>query len=122
MCRAWITQRRIDELNETLANKIELRYYYLDVFGDASNKIPRQWADRGGYAGFAKQVFDSAAPYPDAPINPNIWHKIRPTTSANAHLVLKAIELNYGKEKSIELALLIRQLFMLMARIFRNLS
>ena len=108
---AWIAQRRIDELNEKLSNKIEIRYHYLDVFGDAANKIPKQWAERGGYAGFAKHVVDSAAPYPDAQINPNTWHKVRPTTSANAHLVLKAIELSYGKEKSIELALFIRQAF-----------
>jgi predicted DsbA family dithiol-disulfide isomerase len=108
---AWIAQRRIDELNNTLSNKIELRYHYLDVFGDASNKIPNQWAERGGYAGFAKHVIDSAAPYPDAPINADIWHKVRPNTSANAHLVLKAIELSYGKDKSIEIALLIRQAF-----------
>ena len=108
---AWIAQRRIDELNDKLSSKIELRYHYLDVFGDASNKIPQQWGERGGYSGFAKHVVDSAAPYPDAPINPEIWHKVRPKTSANAHLVLKAIERSYGKEKSIELALLIRQAF-----------
>ncbi|WP_019030112.1 DsbA family oxidoreductase [Colwellia piezophila] len=108
---AWIAQRRIEELNEKLLGKIEVRYHYLDVFGDASNKIPQQWADRGGYAGFAKHVVDSAAPYPDAVINPNIWHKIRPNTSANAHLILKAVELSCGKEKSNELALLIRQAF-----------
>ncbi|PKI14305.1 DsbA family oxidoreductase [Colwellia sp. 12G3] len=108
---AWIAQRRIDELNDKLSGKIELRYHYLDVFGDASNKIPNQWAERGGYAGFAKHVIGSAAPYPDAPINSDIWHKVRPNTSANAHLVLKAIELSYGKVKSIEMALLIRQAF-----------
>jgi predicted DsbA family dithiol-disulfide isomerase len=108
---AWIAQRRIEELNDKLLGKIELRYHYLDVFGDASNKIPKQWSERGGYAGFAQHVIDSAAPYPDAQINPDIWHKIRPNTSANAHLVLKAIELSYGKEQSIAMALLIRQAF-----------
>ncbi|PKG86457.1 disulfide bond formation protein DsbA [Colwellia sp. 75C3] len=108
---AWIAQRRIDELNNKLSGKIELRYHYLDVFGDACNKIPNQWAERGGYAGFAKHVIDSAAPYPDASINPDIWYKVRPNTSANAHLVLKAVELSYGKDKSIEIALLIRQAF-----------
>ncbi len=119
---AWIAQRRIDELNEQLSDKIELRYHYLDVFGDASNKIPKQWAERGGYAGFAKHVIDSAAPYPDAPINPELWQKVRPTTSANAHLVLKAIELSYDKEKSIEMALLIRQAFFVDAQDIGQLS
>ena len=36
---AWIAQRRIDELHEQLGDKIELRYHYMDVFGDAINKV-----------------------------------------------------------------------------------
>ncbi len=110
---AWIAQRRIDELNAYLVDKIELRYHYLDVFGDTRTKIPQQWAERGGYGGFAKHVINSAASYPDAVINPIIWNDVRPNTSASAHLVLKAIELSYGQEKSIELALLFRQSFYL---------
>ncbi|MCP4987411.1 MAG: disulfide bond formation protein DsbA [Colwellia sp.] len=108
---AWIAQRRIDELNEKLAGKIELRYHYLDIFGDASNKIPTQWQEKGGFSGFASHVHKAAKPYPDAPINTQLWQDIRPNTSANAHLVLKAVELSNGKEKSIELALLIRKAF-----------
>jgi len=108
---AWIAQRRIDELNDTLAGKVELHYHYINVFGDAVNKIPTQWQEKGGFSGFAKHVIDSAAPYPDAPINAEIWQSVRPNTSANAHLILKATELSYGKEKSIELALLIRKAF-----------
>ncbi len=108
---AWIAQRRIDELNEKLAGKIELRYHYLDIFGDASNKIPTQWQEKGGFSGFASHVHKAAKPYPDAPINTELWQDIRPNTSANAHLVLKAVELSNGKEKSIELALLIRKAF-----------
>jgi predicted DsbA family dithiol-disulfide isomerase len=108
---AWIAQRRIEELNDKLSNKIEFRYHYLDVFGDASNKIASQWQEIGGFSGFAHHVHQAALPYPDAAINSELWEKVRPNTSANAHLILKAIELSYGKEKSIELALIIRQAF-----------
>jgi len=108
---AWIAQRRIDELNDKLSDKIEFRYHYLDVFGDASNKISTQWREKGGFSGFSQHVNQAALPYPDAPINSELWEKVRPNTSANAHLILKAIELSYGKEKSIEIALLIRQAF-----------
>jgi predicted DsbA family dithiol-disulfide isomerase len=108
---AWIAQRRIDELNDKLVGKIEFRFHYMDVFGDASNKIPTQWQDKGGFPGFASHVHQAAKPYPDAPINSELWENVRPKTSANAHLILKAIELSYGKGKSIELALLIRQAF-----------
>jgi predicted DsbA family dithiol-disulfide isomerase len=119
---AWIAQRRIEELNAKLSNKIELRYHYLDVFGDASNKISTQWQGKGGFSGFAQHVHQAAIPYPDAPVNSELWEKIRPNTSANAHLLLKAIELSYGKEKSIELALLIRQAFFIKGQDIGKLS
>lgn len=108
---AWIAQRRIDELNKQLGDKIELNYHYLDVFGDAVNKIPTQWLERGGYEGFSKHVIESAAIYEDAPVNTNVWFKTRPTSSANPHLILKAIELAYSSQHSMDLALKFRQAF-----------
>jgi len=113
---AWIAQRRIDELNKCLGNKIEIKYHYLDVFGDAVKKIPTQWLDRGGYQGFSTHVIECASEYEDAHINTNIWSKIRPTSSANPHLVLKAIELNYSCQHSIELALTFRKAFFVNAQ------
>ncbi len=108
---AWIAQRRIEELNDKLLGKIKLRYHYLDVFGDASNKIPKQWQDKGGFSGFSSHVQDAAAPYPDAAIHCELWKSVRPNSSANPHLVLKGIELTLGAKSSIELALLFRQAF-----------
>ena len=60
---AWIAQRRIDELNKQLGDKIDLRYHYVDVFGDAINKIPTQWREKGGYEGFSAHVIESASVY-----------------------------------------------------------
>jgi len=113
---AWIAQRRLDELNKCLGDKIELRYHYLDVFGDATKKIPTQWCDRGGFEGFSAHVVESASIYEDAHINADIWSKTRPTSSANPHLVLKAIELTYSCQQSIELALKFRQAFFIEAK------
>ncbi len=113
---AWIAQRRLDELTKKLGNTIEIRYRYLDVFGDAVNKIPDQWCGKGGYNGFAKHVVESAAPYDDALINSDIWQKTRPTSSANIHLVLKAAELVFGKRDSIQLALNCRKAFFIEAK------
>ena len=119
---AWIAQRRIDELNRELENKIELQYYYVDIFGDTLTKINTQWKQKGGYGGFAEHVQKSAANFDDAPINSNIWTEVRPTTSANAHLVLKAIELTYGKNKSTEMALKFRTSFFVDALDIGNLE
>lgn len=113
---AWVAQRRIDELNKQLGDKIELKYHYLDVFGDATNKISTQWQERGGYGGFSTHVVESASIYEDAPVNTSIWSKTRPTSSANPHLVLKAIELTYSCQQSIELSLKFRQAFFVEAK------
>lgn len=119
---AWIAQRRIDELNKQLGDKIEFKYHYLDIFGDAVNKVPTQWCDRGGYDGFSAHVIESASVYEDAPINQDVWSKTRPTSSANSHLVLKAIELAYSPQKSVDLALKFRQAFFIEAKDISNLE
>lgn len=108
---AWIAQRRNEELNDKLLGKIEWRYHYLDIFGDASNKISNQWQDKGGFTGFSKHIQKAAAPYPDALINSELWKSVRPNSSANPHLVLKGIELTLGANVGVELALLFRQEF-----------
>ncbi|GCF88828.1 DsbA family oxidoreductase [Shewanella sp. M-Br] len=108
---AWVAQQRIDELNQKLENKIYFKYHYLDVFGDVQTKIETQWKQKGQYNGFAEHVHKSASIRDDVPTNSKIWTEVRPTTSANAHLVLKAIELIYDKNTSINMALKFRSAF-----------
>lgn len=119
---AWIAQRRIDELNNTLKDKIDIQYHYIDILGDVDTKMNTQWQSKGGYEGFAEHVHHCAADFEDAPINSILWTQVRPTTSANAHLVLKAIELAYDKNKSIEFALAIREAFFVHAQDISDLT
>lgn len=116
----WVAQRRLDELNQYLGNKIEIKHHYIDVFGDAVNKIPTQWHDRGGYEGFSAHVVESAAPYTQ--VNTDIWSKIRPMSSANPHLVLKAIALSYSSKHSVEHELKFRQAFFVEAQDISNID
>ena len=108
---AWIAQRRNEELQEQWGDQVELRHHYLNVFGDTAARMEKQWADRGGYAGFGRHVVDSAAPYDEAPVNPLIWKTVRPSTSANAHLVLKGTAIIASPKAAIHLELAIRQAF-----------
>lgn len=108
---AWIAQRRIDELNNQLGDSIEIRYHYMDIFGDVHNKINTQWLEKGKFQGFAKHVLNAASDYEDAPVNAEIWQYAKPTTSATAHQYLKAVELAYDQDKSIEIALQFRKAF-----------
>ena len=108
---AWIAQKRVDELNKNLANSIELQCYYVDVFGDVPTKINTQWQSKGGFIGFAEHIQQSVSAFEYAHVNPKVWTQVRPTTSANAHLMLKAIEITYDKKKSIDMALTFRSAF-----------
>ena len=112
---AWIAQRRIDELNQKLGNDIDIRHHYVDVFGDVQTKMDTQWAQKGGYSGFAEHVQKSARLFEDIQINPQIWSDVKPATSANAHLVIKAVEIVYDSQKSIDIALHLRKAFFVQA-------
>ena len=90
---AWIAERKTEELKRNWGETIVLRPHWVNVFGDTARKMATQWKDRGGYDGFAEHVIASAASYDDAPVHPDLWHRVRPATSANAHLVLKAVEI-----------------------------
>ena len=108
---AWIAQHRIDEIEKEWGERIRLRHHCVNVFGDTLNRIGDKWSDRGGYAGFAEHVEESAAPFEFAPINPAIWRDVRPYTSATAHMVLKAAELQKSADDANKLAVVLRKSF-----------
>jgi len=108
---AWIAQRRITELEVHWGDKIAFRYHYLNLFGDTAARMEQHWVDRGGYEGFGRHVLAVAEPYEAAPVNSMVWHQVRPLTSANSHLVLKAAELIGGVNESAKLAAALRKAF-----------
>ena len=119
---AWIAQRRIDELNNKFSDQIKIQHRYLDIFGNTAEKMQRQWSQKNGFNGFSQHVIESATPYENAPINADIWSKTRPSTSANTHLILKALSLCYDDETSIQMALVFRQAFFIQAIDISNIS
>jgi predicted DsbA family dithiol-disulfide isomerase len=108
---AWIAQKRIDELKQEWGERIEFRYHYLNLFANTEKRIGVGWQNKGGFAGFGQHVIDSASPYPDAKVNPSIWQTVRPKSSMNAHLLLKAIEIVDGAESSARYSVKLRQQF-----------
>ncbi len=112
---AWIAQRRIDELQKAFDGRIELRHHYMDVFGDVQGKMARQWQERGGIAAFAEHVHASAAEYEDAPVHADLWYRVQPTTSANAHAYIKALGLAMGETSANRFARRLREAFFIEA-------
>ena len=108
---AWIAQRRIDELCDHWGDQIELRYKYLNLFGNTATRIETKWGSKGGYAGFGEHVLEAASKYEFAPVNPDIWKNVQPITSTNAHLVIKASELCYSREVASSLTTAMQRAF-----------
>lgn len=108
---AWIAQRRVEELESHWGEKIFIRHHCVNVFGDTVTRIGQKWAERGGYHGFAAYVEESAAPYETAPVNPDVWRKVRPFSSLSAHLVVKALELCTNADDARKFAETLRRNF-----------
>jgi predicted DsbA family dithiol-disulfide isomerase len=108
---AWISQQRINKLNENWGSKIIWRYHYVDIFGDTQHKMKTQWKDKGGYSGFAKHVIDSAHSYDLDEVSPHLWTAIQPASSAQVHQAIKGIEILLGAPAAIKFAEAVRHAF-----------
>jgi len=108
---AWVAQTRIDELNAHFGDQIQWRFHTIDVFGNVDKKMATQWKDRGHYDGFSAHVAESVKAFPEITIHKDLWSKNKPHTSANAHLLIKAVEISHGLDKSTIYANHIRQAF-----------
>ncbi|TDG15503.1 disulfide bond formation protein DsbA [Seongchinamella unica] len=108
---AWIAQPRLDELSRQWGPQVLLRHHYVDIFGDCNQKIARNWGEHDGFEKFADHVHHSAEPFEDATVHPEIWRATRPSSSAQAHLLLRAIGLVASEEKLAATALRIRRSF-----------
>ena len=113
---AWIAQPRLDELNRQWAGRVTIRHRYLDIFGDSHRKIAKQWGEADGFEKFGAHVVKSVTPFESLEVNPDIWTKVRPRSSLQAHLFLKAVALVSDEALVEPVALRIRQAFFSEAR------
>ena len=96
---AYVAQIRLDELNQEFDNQIQLNEHFITLFGNTQKRIGEGWKEKGGFEGFNKHVLNVAEGFPHLNINPNVWLTCRPTSSANSHLYLKAIQLLVEEKK-----------------------
>ncbi len=108
---AWIAQPRVEELQKQWGKSIELRHRFVDVFGDARQKITSKYGEENGYAMFHQHIVDAAAGFDGASIHDDTWRLCRPYSSLQAHLVLKATELVGSASQLETLALSTRRAF-----------
>tara|TARA_R110002074_G_scaffold175920_1_gene339364 strand:- start:285 stop:947 length:663 start_codon:yes stop_codon:yes gene_type:complete len=119
---AWISQRRLDELINHFGSRIVIRYQFIDIFGDTRSRIENHWSNKGSYNGFADHVINSATPYESATVSTDVWHITRPTTSANAHLTVKAVALTHNDTCAADFTKILRRAFFIEAKDISNLD
>jgi predicted DsbA family dithiol-disulfide isomerase len=90
---AYIAQIRIDELKTTFQDQIEIEYHFVPVFGNAPEKLEKQWRDRGGLQGYSNHIQEVAKKFAHITVHPDIWTSVTPPSSTSCHLFLHAIQL-----------------------------
>ncbi|WP_017301703.1 DsbA family oxidoreductase [Nodosilinea nodulosa] len=90
---AYIAQIRLDELKATFQDKIEIDLHFVSVFGNAREKLEKNWRDRGGVPGYSSHIHEVGKKFDHVTIHPDIWADVRPPSSLSCHLFLHAIRL-----------------------------
>ena len=90
---AYVAQIRLDELQKSHRQNIEVSYHFIPIFGSVQHRVGDSWRERGGFGGYADHVAEVCAGFPHVDLNPDAWRKVRPTSSAPAHQFLKAVQL-----------------------------
>ena len=113
---AWIAQPRLDELQRQWGDRLGVRHRCVDIFGDSHTKIRRQWGEHDGFERFATHVAESVSAFDECTVDPRVWSQVRPRSSLQAHLLLKAVGLVAGDEAVGSMALRLRRAFFVDAR------
>ncbi len=99
---AYVAQIRLDELHQQFPNEIQVNEHFITLFGNTEKRIGEGWKNKGGYESFNQHVLHVAEQFPHLDINPKVWQSCRPTSSANSHLYLKAIQQLVTEKKITE--------------------
>jgi predicted DsbA family dithiol-disulfide isomerase len=89
---AYVAQARIDAVKEKFGDAVRIEHRFCSVFGDTARKIASTWKDKGGYEGFNAHLRHVAERFPHIEVDPDIWLKTRPLSSASPHLFMKAVQ------------------------------
>ena len=90
---AYVSQIRINELEQQFGEQVEMDYHFVHVFGHAHQKLQAQWGARGGASAYADHVKSVVAQFGHVPVHDEIWVRNAPRSSLPAHLFLCALKL-----------------------------
>ncbi len=90
---AYLAQVRMHELEREFGDQISIEYRFASIFGSARDKLSLRWKDKGGLAGYGAHVQSVASGFGHAPVHPEVWTRVAPSSSMPAHLFLCAVRL-----------------------------
>ena len=90
---AYVSQIRVNELQQQFGEQVEMDYHFVHVFGHAHQKLQAQWGARGGAGAYAEHVKAVVAQFGHVPLHDGIWVRNAPRSSLPAHLFLCALKL-----------------------------
>jgi len=90
---AYVSQVRIDELENNFGDAIELDYRYFHVFGNVRKKMDTSWGDQGGILGYSQHVRGVVDKFGHVALHPHAWVRDTPQSSMPAHVFLCALRL-----------------------------
>lgn len=99
---AYISHRRVEELFSSFGNQIKINTHYCSVFSNAIVKLEKNWASKGGIAGYANHVQAVIEEFPHVEVSSRVWNEVRPFSSAPCHLFLKAVEVAEDGKKNVD--------------------
>ncbi|KAA9130191.1 disulfide bond formation protein DsbA [Marinihelvus fidelis] len=90
---AYVTQPRVDQLQDTFGDAIDLGFHYVPVYGAALDKVDEHWGRKGGLAGYNRFVTGLVDELTDLPVHEGVWVENTPASSAPGHQWLCAARL-----------------------------
>jgi predicted DsbA family dithiol-disulfide isomerase len=90
---AYIGQARLDELEAAFGSEIATDVHFVNVFGEARDKLAKRWQERGGLAAYAAHVRQAVARFEHVTLHEDVWTKVQPVSSLGCHVFLAAVKL-----------------------------
>lgn len=95
---SYVSRIRLDELQSTFKDQIQVNYHFVPIFGDVHRKIEKGWGDRGGIEAFSKKIRGIINQFNHVDVHPEAWSRIIPHSSSSCHLFLRAVKLLEEKD------------------------
>lgn len=117
---AFVSEKRVKELSDEFSDKIQINYHFCSIFGSVKEKMKTSW--NNDTRKFGAHVIEVASKFDHIKVHPDIWKDVIPTTSANSHLIIKAVQLILDKNPNADQQILPKLIYKIRQSFFEELQ